>query len=144
MTIGEAGWLDKLDSVDVCEQQTFSATIDGVSVDVLDSGCHKWENNLFDPNMGANTNWSFNADGAYASGCDAHFESKPPGRPELWKTRESGESCWGRTVGVDLSTLEVGDYVVETVFTQEAGNGPADAAATNFSQTITIHVNECE
>ena len=98
VTVGEVGWLDKLDSVDVCEQQAFSATIDGVPVDVMDSGCHKWENVLFDPNMGANTNWSFNADGAYDTGCDWHFENRPAGRPELWRPRENGESCWGRTV----------------------------------------------
>jgi hypothetical protein len=141
--VGEAGWLDHVDSVDVCEQQGFEAWIDGEAVETLDSGCHKFENFISDPALGENTNWTWNADGEYATGCDWHFETRPAGRPELWGPRENGENCWARTVGLDVSNLEPGEYTVRTLFTQVPGHGPADATGSTYDQTHLLTVIDC-
>ena len=48
------------------------------------------------------------------------------------------------TVGVDLSTLEVGDYVLETNITVPPGGVPSGGDGAEYPATITLHVVDCD
>jgi hypothetical protein len=137
--IGEAGWLSKADSRDILGQLGFEATLDGEPMATLSSGIQKWENRL----NGDLTGFRYQApnppEDYEGTGCDWYFENREP-----TSVREAGESCWVNTFGVDLSTLAVGDYVLETLITVPAGDAPNGGDGLELAAEITLHVVDCD